>query len=131
MKKIVSIAIAVVVIVVFAYRFHQAGEEVAIESIADVQAREGIPVEVATAMTSDVEIWRTLLDFRSGYPAAPSDGPELSFFLETSVSAAEMRNGWRPVHLHNHLFSEPGTPEHAAIREILKRHPRQNMEKPE
>ncbi|PRY19288.1 reverse transcriptase (RNA-dependent DNA polymerase) [Aliiruegeria haliotis] len=78
-----------------------------------------------------VEIWRTLLDFRFGYPAAPSDCPELSLFLETSASAAAMRNDWRTLHLHNHLFSEPGTPEHTDIREILKRHPGQNTETPE
>jgi len=58
LKKFVAFVILLPVIGAFAYRFHQAGKEVVVESIADVQAREGIPVEVALVEKADVEIWR-------------------------------------------------------------------------
>lgn len=65
-------------------------------------------------------IWRVLRDWRAGFPAARSDGPELSHYLRTSADA----NIDHPVfsHLHEHLFADPGTWESCAIRAILKRH---------
>lgn len=59
MKKYIAILILLPVIGAFAYRFHQASQEVTVESIADVQAREGIPVEVAPVIHQDLEIWRS------------------------------------------------------------------------
>ena len=59
MKRIVFAALAVFVIGVFAYRFHQSGQQTVVQSIHDVQVREGIPVEVETVSRSDVEVWRT------------------------------------------------------------------------
>jgi len=58
MKRVASIVIVVAIVGAFAYRFQKAGESVAVESIADVQARRGIPVEVAPVKISTVEIWR-------------------------------------------------------------------------
>ena len=59
MKRIALAVIALAVVGAFAYRFHLAGEKVVVESIADVQAREGVPVEVAPVVASSVEIWQT------------------------------------------------------------------------
>jgi len=59
LKRFIVILILLSVIGAFAYRFRQAGQEVTVESIADVQAREGIPVEVAPVIREDLEIWRS------------------------------------------------------------------------
>ena len=59
MKRIALAVIALAMVGAFAYRFHLAGEKMAVESIADVQAREGIPVEVTPVVASSVEIWQT------------------------------------------------------------------------
>lgn len=58
MKRLVIIVAGMLVVATFGRRFYQATHPEAVESIADVQAREGIPVEVAVARKSDVEIWR-------------------------------------------------------------------------
>lgn len=71
-----------------------------------------------------VGVWRTLCDWRAGFPAANANGQEISHYLNASADVAALRG--QPVieHLHDNLFSEPGTWEHDAIRTILRRHPR-------
>ncbi|SHK41947.1 hypothetical protein SAMN05444000_12842 [Shimia gijangensis] len=68
-----------------------------------------------------VEIWRALRDFRAGYPATRTDGPEISYYLETSAHVAERRNCPRASHLHWNLFAPSGTEENMAIRSLLRR----------
>ena len=58
MKKLILFAILAATVAAFTLRFRQAGQEVTAESIADVQAREGVPVEVAAVEREDLEIWR-------------------------------------------------------------------------
>ncbi len=70
-----------------------------------------------------VNAWRVLRDWRAGFPAARSDGPELSHYLRTSVDATIDHPRFN--HLHENLFAEPGTWENDAIRAILKRHLKQ------
>ncbi|SDW17739.1 hypothetical protein SAMN05444358_101133 [Ruegeria halocynthiae] len=67
-----------------------------------------------------VSAWRVLRDWRAGFPAARSDGPELSHYLRTSADATIDHP--RISHLHENLFADPGTWENDAIRAILKRH---------
>ncbi|MGI3166788.1 hypothetical protein [Pseudooceanicola sp. 200-1SW] len=75
-------------------------------------------------------VWRTLREFRAGFPAAHSDCSELNYYLETSAYVAEARGDWRIEHLHRNLFAERGTVEDRALRAILSRCPRNAMEVP-
>ncbi|WP_217357065.1 hypothetical protein [Ruegeria arenilitoris] len=70
-----------------------------------------------------INTWRVLRDWRAGFPAVRSDGPDFSHYLRTSADA----NVDHPAfsHLHENLFAEPGTRENDAIRAILKRHLKQ------
>lgn len=70
-----------------------------------------------------VNAWRVLRDWRAGFPAARSDGPELSHYLRTSVDATIAHPRFN--HLHENLFAEPGRWENDAICAILKRHLKQ------
>ncbi len=58
--RLILVVIIIVVVAIFALRFRKVGRVETIESIRSVQEAEGKPVEVATAVAGDLEVWTTL-----------------------------------------------------------------------
>ncbi|MEP2897050.1 hypothetical protein [Roseibium sp.] len=66
-----------------------------------------------------LEVWKILLSFRAGFPAASADGPELSYYLETSEHVATMRGNNYTRDLHRNLFAQKDTTEAARLRNLM------------
>ena len=58
MKRLPWAIIFLLIVGAFVYRFQRTGEEVATPSIAEVQARDGVPVEVVDVRLGTVALWR-------------------------------------------------------------------------
>ena len=75
------------------------------------------------------DVWRAILNVRSGYAMVPASSPDLDFYREESRWLAQFSDTRAIIELHDNILADVGTPERAQILALMKRHAEREAER--